>query len=329
MNFLDSSDSDNENFVLNNYQLKVNFPENNNKKINHNFEDFEINKIQTLDIQYIEENNKELIIKIPEKTNKFNPRKIKIIEKNNEIIENNNKNNEIIENNNNNNEIIENNNKNNEIIEKNNEIIENNNENNEIIENNNKNNEIIENNNKNNIENLLNLNNYNKFIIYSKTNFTFKGFRTYFYIKNDFEILYSMKMKGSPIDSTYFIDNGSETHLSSKTHNSILIIANQLRDFSLRENSIVGSELLTIRYFYPIKNNIYFYNLKNKQNIILIGKWINDKILEFSKQNKNKKWIILNYLNKSTIELKCLSIIDSLRCFSIGISFLIGEKKSK
>ena len=155
--------------------------------------------------------------------------------------------------------------------------------------------------------------------------------RTYVKIFENATPLYSLKFKNSLNDGNINVSVGANAHISKGSHFATIIVANAKSDFSLRQGTFEGPELVTVRTTLNQNDGksghaIFIHNFKNYGPIDLIGYWSNISCLEFREKSSNAVFAIFNFLSSTTINAKCCEVIDSLRCLAICFALFMSRK---
>ncbi|EAX94531.1 hypothetical protein TVAG_429730 [Trichomonas vaginalis G3] len=156
--------------------------------------------------------------------------------------------------------------------------------------------------------------------------------RNYVRIFENCEPLFSLKTKKTKEDKEIAVCKGHDAHINSSNKDGIIIVANNATDFSLREGSNIGTELVTVRTNLPdgkskSRNRIFVHNLENsKASVGLTGFVEENQINKMSfKDGHDNIWIKLTFLGSNTINAECNKYIDPMRCLTICFALFTAK----
>ncbi|OHT12220.1 hypothetical protein TRFO_18133 [Tritrichomonas foetus] len=169
------------------------------------------------------------------------------------------------------------------------------------------------------------------------------GRRLFFSLFDENKILYAAKTK-TKNSKTINIKKGSEAHLSAKS-DAIILVGNEGRNFSLRNKSNTGEEIITIKvsppknksneirkmtinFFEPMKDTPLvltsnYSKMKKDHNFKI--KSIKNNILTEKGKDQNK--LIIRRSNDNDLEIEIGFMHDELWAFAFGIASFLSYVK--
>lgn len=150
--------------------------------------------------------------------------------------------------------------------------------------------------------------------------------RKYCKIFENSEALFSIKTKNSIDNTTIEIQKGSDPHISGGGSHGIIIVANDEKDFSLRETSEYSPELLTFRYVEKDRYRLYLHEFENRPTLNLKATIrLNElQTIDFTEENYGL-FIKLTFLNPTTISVQCSPSIDPKRLLTIAFALFVNK----
>lgn len=151
--------------------------------------------------------------------------------------------------------------------------------------------------------------------------------RNYVRIFENDEPLYSLKTKKSVDGKEIVVTKGHEAHISSANKDGIIIVANESCDFSLREGSNIGTELVTIRFVPNGSNNemiqrIFLHNMDDHRSpVVLTGSIEENKVNTIVfKDGSDFTWLKATFLGSNTMNVESVKSIGPMRCLAISLA---------
>ena len=156
--------------------------------------------------------------------------------------------------------------------------------------------------------------------------------RRFIKIFRDSKPLYSVKIKNILTDGNIGVSVGGDPHIAASEHVGTIIVANDKTDYSLRNGTYQGQELITIRT--TINQNdgksghaLFIHGIQGISPIELYGYYRGDRALEFRKKDSKEVYATFSMLTSSTINVNCCDFIDAMRAFAVCFALFMTMKK--
>ncbi|EAY15137.1 hypothetical protein TVAG_392540 [Trichomonas vaginalis G3] len=154
------------------------------------------------------------------------------------------------------------------------------------------------------------------------------GFPRYFFkIFNENDALFSFKTKKIVDNQSIFIEKGSDPHISSENAEGVILIANNIKDFSLRGKSLQGKELITLRILEKDHIKLFWYNSESQTQSTSLKAIFTKGSIETVDIVDGKKniWAKFTLLSSNTFTSECFSRFDPMSIITIAFVLFVNK----
>lgn len=156
--------------------------------------------------------------------------------------------------------------------------------------------------------------------------------RRFIKLFKDSEPLYSVKIKNILTDGNIGVSAGGDPHIGAREHAATIIVANDKTDYSLRNGTYQGQELITIRT--TVNQNdgksghaLFIHGIQGVPPIELYGYYKDDRTLLFKKKDSTNIYATFSLLTASTINVNCCHLIDAKRALAVCFALFMTIKR--